>query len=152
MLDPKDVRVGNWVIKVTGRDANGKAFFEYLPIAIDEYFFTWARYCFPIPLTPVLLEICGFRREAGDWYKNVKLQGQEEQPLLVCRQNGAWHVQAFKLPFQPRYLHQLQNLFYALTGQELTVELTPYLNSDIILPVHHFYDPLKGAALPKAKD
>jgi hypothetical protein len=151
MLDPKDVRVGNWVIKVTGRDANDKAFFEYLPIAIDEYYFTWARYCFPIPLTPALLEICGFRWEAGDWCKHVSLPDGKEQQLLVCRQNGGWHIQSFPIPFPPRYLHQLQNLYYALTGQELVIELTPYQNSGILLPVHHFYDPLKGAALPKAK-
>ena len=36
MLDPKDVRIGNWVIKITGTDRNTKSFFEYQPIALAQ--------------------------------------------------------------------------------------------------------------------
>ncbi|MEI6950883.1 hypothetical protein V9K67_27135, partial [Paraflavisolibacter sp. H34] len=151
MLDPKDVRVGNWVIKVTGRDANGKAFFEYMPIAIDEYYFTWANYCFPINLTPPLLEICGFRPGSGGWYKNLQGNDREEPQVLRYNQDGGWFLNDCKLPLQPVYVHQLQNLYYALTGQELVIELSPYRNMDILLPVRRFFDPLKGALPLKAQ-
>jgi hypothetical protein len=64
MIDPKEVRIGNWVIKVTGRDAHNNAYFEYRAVAIDEYFFTWAKICFPIHLTTEILNTCSFAQES----------------------------------------------------------------------------------------
>ena len=29
MIDPREVRVGNWVMKITGTDRNTQSFFEY---------------------------------------------------------------------------------------------------------------------------
>lgn len=77
----------------------------------------------PIPLTPDILEACGFVKKTdsapgiGDfhWYDNgdyetirvyndwITLKGVESVPI--------------------KYLHHLQNLIFALTGQELTVNL-----------------------------
>jgi hypothetical protein len=55
MIDPKEIRVGNWVIKITGTDINTQSFFEYKTIAPDEYYYTFAKSCFPIKITPSIL-------------------------------------------------------------------------------------------------
>jgi hypothetical protein len=63
MLDPKEIRTGNWVIRITGRDSNTKYFFEYKAIALDEYYYTFAKVCFPIKVTAAILAKCGFKDE-----------------------------------------------------------------------------------------
>ena len=83
MIDVKDVRVGNWVIKITGRDLNAKSFFEYKPIALDEYYYTFAKVCFPIKLSPGVLDKCGFTRESGEWFKSLTSDKKEDKgPFL----------------------------------------------------------------------
>lgn len=142
MLDTKDVRVGNWVLKLTGRDVNEQEFFEYKAIALDEYYYTFAQDCFPIKLSPAILGNCGFRHEFGDWYKNMPSEEIEGGvPLLRYRhKENAWYLGNLELPAQPAYVHQLQNLYYALTGQELRIDLARFENLAIEHPVHYFTD------------
>jgi hypothetical protein len=143
MLDPKDVRVGNWVIKITGIDTNAKSFFEYKAIAIDEYYFAFANVCFPIKLSPAVLGNCGFKHEFGDWYKNLYCEGVDEGVPFLRYQHkqNAWYFENTRLPAQPQYLHQLQNLFYALSGQEITIHLGFFENIDIVGPINFFSKP-----------
>ena len=67
MIDPKEVRVGNWVIKITGTDVNTQSFFEYKAIALDEYYYSFAKVCFPIKITTAILGTSGFKQKFGDW-------------------------------------------------------------------------------------
>lgn len=142
MLDTRDVRVGNWVLKLTGRDEKDHSFFEYKAIALDEYYYTFAQDCFPIKLSPDILGECGFKHEFGDWYKNLPSPDRAEGvPLLRYRhKEKAWYLGNLELPAQPLYVHQLQNLYYALTGQELTVELALFENLALEHPIHFFTD------------
>lgn len=142
MLDTRDVRVGNWVLKLTGRDVKDQSFFEYKAIALDEYFYTFAKDCFPIKLSVEILGECGFKHEFGDWYKNLPSPDREEgAPLLRYRHNEkAWYLGALELPAQPDYVHQLQNLYYALTGQELNIELSRFENLAMEHPIQLFTD------------
>lgn len=151
MLDPRDVRVGNWVIKVTGTDNNAKSFFEYKAIALAEYYYTFARACFPIRLTPQVLGTCGFKHEFGDWYKNLDSDGIDDGlPFLRFKHHDAsWYFRDTKIPAQPVYLHQLQNLVYALSNQELPVRLDDFENMDIVGPVEFFIDPLRKRSVTR---
>lgn len=72
----------------------------------------------PIPLTPEILEKCGFDVE----YTNGG---------FLCWLKGDFKLLDRRLPY-PQFhhpealilhLHQLQNLYYALTGQELEIKL-----------------------------
>ena len=69
----------------------------------------------PIPLTPEWLERLGFVNERRDTYCigafEIWIQGKQ---LFYYE----------SLPNSPeiKYVHQLQNLFFALTGKELTVK------------------------------
>jgi len=64
----------------------------------------------PIPLTEEWLTKFGFKKDDGFFNKD-----------------GVWLTPDFGLdginPFKPiKYVHQLQNLFFAITGEELTLE------------------------------
>ena len=143
MLDAKDVRIGNWVIKITGTDRNTKSFFEYQPIALGENAFSFASVCFPIKLNAAMLGSCGFRNESGEWYKNLEVEGLEDGlPLLRYKtENGSWYLKGHLLDLQPEYVHQLQNLYYALTGKELETELGFFQNIDIFGPIAYDIKP-----------
>ncbi len=70
-----------------------------------------------IPLTAAILERCGFRdgkiRVSNDVGWAFMLEVDEGEMVLA--------VKEYALPLQCKYLHQLQNLFYALTAEELLV-------------------------------
>ena len=73
----------------------------------------------PIPLTPEWLERFGFERvlhDERDWY-NYPLG--LINPLNNYEDHG--YMMAGEFDLDIRYVHQLQNLFFALTGEELTI-------------------------------
>lgn len=144
MIEPRDVRVGNWVLKITGTDKNNQSFFAYQPIAVDEYYYTFAKLCFPIKLSPDLLGNCGFKHAFGDWYINLESEGVDNGlPFLRYKHKvGSWYLWDKKIPAQPLYLHQLQNLYYALSNQELRIQLGFFENTDVIGPINFFIKPL----------
>lgn len=80
---------------------------------MDEY-----NYIEPIPLTPEWLGKCGFNRinhvEGYSFFakKGCCIDIYENKTLL-------WGHVSYAI----KYLHQLQNLYHALTGEELTITL-----------------------------
>ena len=137
MIDPKDIRPGNMVLRVTGKDVNGKSFFEYSPVAIDEYFFTWAKYCFPIKLTTGILNKCGFVFDKNEYSLPIENFKEGKQvPFIKWNRTEGWLLNDFRLIFPPVYLHQLQNLYYILTGRELSIDPMLFQNIDIISPIN----------------
>ena len=74
----------------------------------------------PIPLTEEWLVKFGFDKPAHSWIGSVfHLSEWDEYPLNWCvamNKNNA--VVVLKL----RYVHQLQNLYFALTGKELELK------------------------------
>jgi len=71
----------------------------------------------PIPLTPELLEKCGFKR-FNSKYKLIVDDGLGSI-LTVNEINGDYSLSCFPIEFQ--HLHTLQNLVKLLTGKELEV-------------------------------
>lgn len=73
----------------------------------------------PIPLTPELLERAGFKKDRFGWvhieHDRFSLYQKRDNPILA-----AWREHICGRPIQ--YLHQLQNLFFALCGQELELK------------------------------
>ena len=100
---------------VTG--AYAVAYASEVEEVIEEAEFTDLK---PIILTPQILQSCGVRHFIRDeWiirYAAGHVDFEFIEGKLRLRQPACSHIQI-------KYLHQLQNLFFALTGQELTVSL-----------------------------
>ena len=113
MIEVRELRVGNYVsnnvevVKLTDEDL------VYLLIYDNQH------KAEPIPLTEKWLIDFGFEKHKanGFWFmKNgicISVLGVIE---LI-----SWDRQAFKLKNEIKHVHQLQNLYFALTGEELTL-------------------------------
>lgn len=113
MIEAKDMRIGNWIKDIEGYDLLFRV--EARHIARSEGF-----PCFrPIPLEDEHFRRFGFELDHGDWTLGGVRIGEHEE----------WEgEQTFRLSIHEwvsfggrdiQYVHQLQNLFYALTGEEL---------------------------------
>lgn len=132
MIKPNELRIGNaleyfvedslaeseWILNIVDADDIALA-------CKDEYFNKYYR---PIPLTPEILEKCGFEKIESQkqygWYISI---GNRE----LCWCYADYISLEFKVgqlddfgdtikDINCKYLHQLQNLYFALTGEELT--------------------------------
>ncbi len=75
----------------------------------------------PIPLTEEWLKMLGFEGKDSDWWTNGVIElgyiSQEEfYEAELTFPNMKWRR------LELRYVHQLQNLYFALTGEELTIK------------------------------
>jgi hypothetical protein len=126
MIDTNELRAGNWVMKMMTNDKTN-AEYGYKMVSEEECFFTFASAYLPIMITPDILGKSSFRHAFGDWYKNIEAEGVDDGlPFLRYKQKSKqWYLFGQQLPYQPLYLHQLQNLYYALTNKELRITLEP---------------------------
>ena len=72
-----------------------------------------------IPLTGEMLEKCGFENVANLFELNkmaIYMPGGNYK-------NGRLYYNSWFIIEPPLYLHQLQNIYYALTGEELEINL-----------------------------
>lgn len=116
MIDPKAYRVGN-----LAKIENGRVVIIY-SIDVREKYLIVKRYgepenfafqCFevePIEITPEWLGKCGFMFDEYHFqHKNMH--------HIVCHPEGGY---IYRVPgvslVEVKYVHQIQNLFYALTG------------------------------------
>lgn len=122
MIKANEIRCGNLVVYV-----NDGRLFKIYEIdqsgirVINEDEDTWMEYenFEGVELTPAILERCGFEYKGGDGY--VLPNGFS---VYVSLRNG-WMVGDSKHIPQIKgfeYLHQLQNLYHALTHEELTLK------------------------------
>lgn len=113
MIKANELRIGNWIIfpfggnqKVTGDDI---ANFDALGGV------------FPIPLTPEILEKAGAKTVIGEWQYSMNVGALK----MNFRHNIEWYSElgGIYLGGHIQSLHQLQNLYFALTQTELTIQL-----------------------------
>jgi hypothetical protein len=106
-----DLRIGNLVLS------------KGVPVQIEEIMWETVRYCFgefpidyvePIPLTEEWLLKFGF---VSNPYEDRYEKGTIH---IECdKTKGATYLWVENMP-HIKYVHQLQNLYFALTGEELT--------------------------------
>lgn len=127
MINPKELRIGNWVLDTIylEEDEIGK------PLKIEYFHFTQpGDYFSPIPLTPEILEKAGFRAVDAEIEGFTRVHGRPFYSIVSKSQiftltdepYGVWHYIDFPYT-RLQYLHQLQNLYFALTGEDLNIEL-----------------------------
>jgi len=81
---------------------------------------------FGIPLTPEILEKCGFENDGTYFFIQPNLENIHYR--LIEFPKGTWVMSKGFINYNHelrciKYLHQLQNLIYALTGEELNIQL-----------------------------
>lgn len=129
MIAANELRIGNWVnIKVEGKNGTFDGNYQIEEIRKDVILFNNGihaayRMLYPIPLTGERLLKCGFE----DRILDIGISD------LWLGYNSIFEVNIFiddiakgyvELSNNPRIsLHQLQNLFFELTGKELEVKL-----------------------------
>ena len=127
MIDPKELRIGNYVSLKNGIHVS--------VLTIEHDVYSEIGYCIydqnlcvrlledlsPIPITEEWLERFGFNPEYPCWYMDdipFFIEQLDDQFRVSFEGSGgyAWNQKI-------NSLHQLQNLYFALTGEELNIEL-----------------------------
>jgi hypothetical protein len=118
-MKANELRIGNWVnstylgkyVRIDGNDLDGHDYDSEIGLA-------------PIPLTPEILEKAGFK-----WDANLQqyLNDKDTAGILINVDKGTgsnFYVEFYYSFLHIKHLHQLlQNLYFALTGDELEINL-----------------------------
>jgi hypothetical protein len=124
-MTANELRVGNKFL--FGKNKEVETFFTLTYDRTEGYLINGQipeSHCEPIPLTPELLEKCGFEEEYKSEFTIKHTNTKMPQFGYDWNKTFGWRVRYYGEHFNHvKYLHQLQNLFYSLTGQELQIEL-----------------------------
>lgn len=136
MIQANELRINNWI---TILKDNGVYYYQIASGHDIEEIDGCPESVNPIPLTPEILLACGFEDDGGEFQhpKNTDFD-----LMICCSPNNLWCAYNFgfenvgpfmeHIPMQTvanaicnpfKYVHQLQNLYFALTGTELEIKL-----------------------------
>lgn len=117
-MDVRELRLGN-LVEYDGLPCKVKLIEESgLAVLFEDGEDIWIdiwQFC-PIPITEKWLLKFGF--EKGEFLKNC----WDNDELSISLENGVVVFGLMNSVVEMRYVHQLQNLYYCLTGKELTYE------------------------------
>lgn len=120
MIDAKELRINNWVMTTQIFDESEFSnFFQVGQITTPEIRAS------PIPITEEWLSKFGFKYNGWNWEFNqfkFHAQGKNDKGEFY---NTEFYIQSKNewvlISFTIDSVHQLQNLYFALTGNELTL-------------------------------
>ena len=113
-MNPRELRIGNWY------DHNGD-YRQVTPNTIEEVWEAERVWCRPIPITEEWLLKFGFKQWGS--YKHLwKLKGVHGFTITTVRGAFDLNEYCFYRVNSIEYVHQLQNLYFALTGNELELQ------------------------------
>lgn len=121
MIQANELRLGNYLL-FYGEPAMIKA---GAINAFDRNLIDVIRHIQPIPLTPEILEKCGFEK-VKNGIQLVCKTAPFNECIIAYLFTGPLTLEVYGMRtplFQVKHLHQLQNLYFALTGEELNVQL-----------------------------
>jgi hypothetical protein len=132
-MKANELRIGNWVIcHFMNVEIKTQVLWMTYDILQQKYFahvkdgeringYCIETNCKPIPLTPELLDRCGFVKE-GILYHYGKFSIAFGDTIITSDGRTYFNSWAI-LDHSPKYLHQIQNIYHALTGNELEVKM-----------------------------
>lgn len=134
MINPGELRLGNYILHKTG--------VRILPVRCSFAHFELlakgeTKDFFPVVLKAEILERCGFIEnksypllpEAREFRMVLPIIGNHQNEVYAYIKNnkecfGRATLNSLPISNNFYHLHQLQNLFFALTGQEMEVNLS----------------------------
>ena len=134
-MEQNEIRVGNWLNDPRPFNEDTKKFFK---MPDNGYFKAKARdievaeLFEPIPLTEEILLKCGFKKTEeyyASYEENIDVYTigcfdiafiDNEYKLWFCIEEDPFYSFSWT---EIKYVHQLQNLYFSLTGQELEINL-----------------------------
>ena len=104
-MSANELRVGNYVF-----DSFSKPPYVLTRIDLDDFavISNYYRSNHPHPYRPVLID--------DIWAERLNLASP---PWRVVSKNNYWYLLGFNLDIKVTYIHELQNLYFALTKKEL---------------------------------
>lgn len=126
-MDAKELRIGNWVkcvmddgyttqTTVTHLPNNHWADYDIGTHITDGHFIDESFDVEPIPLTEEWLERFGFENRNRDYFKGSFCVQYADR---IFDHNNIFFFGYNGNSIEIKYVHQLQNLYFALTGEEL---------------------------------
>ena len=143
-IKANELRIGNWVsvdgksIQVESINEDGinqeisSGWYGSWDTEYEGRFYDWhkdeSRTVQPIPITEDILIKCGFEEIDGDkmfpyFQKRITMVLDEYKFDISTRGDNEWRWIEGNVNVPFCYLHQLQNLYFSLTGEELKIEL-----------------------------
>lgn len=137
MIQANELRIGNWVKRKSGGCQQVLEVLSTMvllqnepPLDVNKTMRLPLSSVEPIPLTPEILKKAGLKRDKEGWvlsfdfkiYDPLEIGGagdyvQSNRNIFTIIHNNSVFPKGFK------YLHQLQNLYFALTSEELEINL-----------------------------
>jgi hypothetical protein len=115
MIQPNEVRLGNWIMKVPE-----KRYLQLQDIIQTEYSYLLnglgLEFFRAILLTPELLMKSGFKNQYDCWYIGDFVLRESFEELF-------YHPNGKNVGQQIEYLHQLQNIYFVITAEELEIDI-----------------------------
>lgn len=127
MIQANELRVGNCLLNAKGQIGKVKEIiigdaghdYKHFVRFSDLVYGGYLENLQPIPLTPEILEKCGFNNlnfPGDSYFSLIKRPKENYYDVLLVPDDANLGVRLL-------YLHQLQNLYFALTGEELILKL-----------------------------
>ena len=123
-MNANELRIGNWVI-ANGLYEGQEKQFKHFNDALTTVFFMdgfkigyvgeYLKDIKPIPLTEEWLLKFGFMKSMSNWYSN------NDYAIELCESFIQIDIGYTTITVDVKYVHQLQNLYFALTGEELEI-------------------------------
>lgn len=128
MIQPNELRIGNWVnagrvTAISEADNEVILFDGYTSWRSSVMQPDWLQ---PIPLTPEILEKCGFSKTVTSregQYLQYGLRIASFDFMFEFYADGEPQFYLDMVGIDILYLHQLQNLAFSISNQELTITL-----------------------------
>ena len=133
MIDTKELRLGNWVRLISVTDDNNYQIVDsiancspYRSVGLaGNLIVNYADQIDAIPLTPEIIEKCGFKRSSVNIFEHddLSIKIAISLPGENGYEKGRLYMKSWFIMEPPKYLHTFQNIYYALTQTELNISL-----------------------------
>lgn len=126
MIKSNEFREGNLLYDSVGHIGSVVIGLGVFEVATKERGFLSLQECNPIPLTPEILEKAGFENETQESDYRLNLEGNYQtiyfsNEKVAFVYSGLGDPESYGFKVKCEFVHQLQNLYHALTGEELKV-------------------------------